>query len=82
MTGGFSPPGQSSRSRPDQWNSHYNLGNYAREQGDPERAVAVLLQVLHRWPTSLDACFLLEDIYEKQGRPEDAASLYREEPKR
>jgi tetratricopeptide (TPR) repeat protein len=56
----------------------YTLAFYLKEREDTGRATAVLQQIVNQHPTYMDACLLLGDIYEKDGRTRDAEKLYRE----
>jgi Tfp pilus assembly protein PilF len=38
----------------------------------------VLLELIRKQPAYVDAYLMLGEIYEKQGRPEDAHSVYQE----
>jgi len=56
----------------------YTLAFYAREQGNAQEAAKILRSLVAQRPTYPDAFMLLGDIYEKEGRAEAAAELYRE----
>jgi tetratricopeptide (TPR) repeat protein len=55
----------------------YTLAFYMRENGDPGGATEALKLVIEAWPAYADARLLLGDIYEKEGKTEDARALYR-----
>jgi tetratricopeptide (TPR) repeat protein len=55
----------------------YTLAFYMRENGDPGGAAKALKLVIEAWPAYADAHLLLGDIYEKEGKTEDARALYR-----
>lgn len=56
----------------------YTLAFYLREDGDPDSAVKVLEPVIELGPAYGDAYLLLGDIYEKQGKVEEARTVYRQ----
>jgi tetratricopeptide (TPR) repeat protein len=56
----------------------YTLAFYMRENRDPERAVDMLKLIIQKWPTYTDAYLLLGDIFESQGKVEEAKALYQE----
>ena len=55
----------------------YTLAFCMRENGDPGGAAEALKLVIEVWPAYADAHLLLGDIYEKEGKTEDARALYR-----
>jgi tetratricopeptide (TPR) repeat protein len=55
----------------------YTLAFYMRENGDPGGAVETLKLIVEVWPAYADAYLLLGDIYEGEGKSEDARALYR-----
>ena len=56
----------------------YTLAFYLREDGDPDGAIEVLGSVIELAPAYGDAHMLLGDIYEKQGKVEEARAIYRQ----
>jgi tetratricopeptide (TPR) repeat protein len=56
----------------------YTLTFYMRENGDPERAAEMLKLINQHWPPFADAYLLLGDIYEGQGKGEEAEAVYRQ----
>jgi len=56
----------------------YTLAFYMRENGDPERAAEMLKLVVQNWPWYADAYLLLGDIYEGQGKAEEAKAVYQQ----
>ena len=55
----------------------WTLAFYQRQGGDTAAAVATLDGLIGRDPAYPDAYLLLADIYEQQGRKEEAARVYR-----
>jgi tetratricopeptide (TPR) repeat protein len=55
----------------------YTLGFYYDRQGDLDHAVTVLQGLIDRHPPYPNAYLLLGDIYERQGKPAEAADIYR-----
>ncbi len=56
----------------------YTLAFYLRQAGDVRGAVEVLRELIQRRPVYADASMLLGDIYEGQGRAEEALAVYRQ----
>jgi tetratricopeptide (TPR) repeat protein len=56
----------------------YTLAFYVHEHGDLNRAAEMLKMVNQFWPTFADAYLLLGDIYEGQGKVEEARGVYRQ----
>jgi tetratricopeptide (TPR) repeat protein len=56
----------------------YTLAFYQHQGGKSEDAVKVLLEVIEKQPTYVDAYLMLGDIFEKQGKPEDARAVYQQ----
>jgi tetratricopeptide (TPR) repeat protein len=56
----------------------YTLAFYMREYGDAKGAAEMLRLITREWPTYADAYLLLGDIFEKEGKVEDARAVYRQ----
>jgi tetratricopeptide (TPR) repeat protein len=54
----------------------YTLAFYMREYGDAKGAAEMLRLITREWPTYADAYLLLGDIYEKEGKAEEARAVY------
>ena len=54
----------------------YTLAFYMRENNDPENAAGMLKLTIEQWPHYADTYMLLGDIYEEQGKVEEARSVY------
>jgi Flp pilus assembly protein TadD len=55
----------------------YTLAFYQAQKGDRKEAVKILQDTVKRHPGYVDAALLLGDIYEHEGRKEDAREAYR-----
>jgi tetratricopeptide (TPR) repeat protein len=64
--------------RPDEPKYGYSLAIYLRQSGDIDGAEEAARDVIRRSPAYVDAYLLLGDIYEKQGKADEAIELYRE----
>jgi tetratricopeptide (TPR) repeat protein len=56
----------------------YTLAFYLQQNGDADRSVKVLREVMGKAPAYGDAYLLMGDIYEKQGKKKEAGAIYRE----
>jgi tetratricopeptide (TPR) repeat protein len=56
----------------------YTLAFYLNQEGKSSDAVKVLLELIEKKPTYVDAYLMLGDIFEKQGNPEDARAVYQQ----
>ena len=55
----------------------YTLAFYQAQKGDRKEAVKTLRDTVKRHPGYVDAALLLGEIYEQEGRKEDAKEIYR-----
>ena len=55
----------------------YTLAFYQAQKGDRKGAVKNLRDTVRRHPAYVDAALLLGEIYEQEGRKEDAKEVYR-----
>ena len=58
--------------RPDQWTSHYNMGNYYLNRGEPEKAVEFYGSALMREPGAVMVMVNASIAYSKTGRNDKA----------
>jgi tetratricopeptide (TPR) repeat protein len=58
--------------RPDQWTSHYNMGNYQLGQGDPKKAAASYQAALKLDPQAIMAMVNLSIAYARMGESDKA----------
>jgi Flp pilus assembly protein TadD len=56
----------------------YTLAYYERKNGDTEAAIQTLKSLIARAPDYPDASMLLGEIYEKQGKMNEARSVYQQ----
>jgi tetratricopeptide (TPR) repeat protein len=59
-------------SRPDQWMSHYNMGNYQLESGNPQAALSSYEKVLNLDPHAITAFVNMSMAYARMGRNKEA----------
>jgi len=58
--------------RPDQWTSHYNLGNYLLAQGEAGKAISSYQTALHLEPQAIPAKVNLAIAHAQRGEPDAA----------
>lgn len=63
--------------RPDQPKYAYTLAFYQRQKGDSQAAIRGLRRLLAGQPAFAGAYFLLGEIYQEQGKTEEARQVYR-----
>jgi tetratricopeptide (TPR) repeat protein len=56
----------------------YTLAFYQHQSGRNDEAAKVLLELIKKQPTYVDAYLMLGEIYEKQGQPDNARAVYQE----
>ena len=66
--------------RPDQWSSHYNLGNYYLNRGEPKKAIASYETALKLEPRAVLAMVNESMAYARMGENEKADESLQQGP--
>jgi tetratricopeptide (TPR) repeat protein len=69
---------KASESNPSNPKFAYSLAYYERKKGDTEAAIGTLRNLIARNPDYPDAYVLLGEIYERQGRVNEARTVYQQ----